>query len=65
MFGFVYTTDLLPQGGKEIEEWVTWRHQKNSGTFDKLEGRTELEYGLTDQLQVALYAQLRLDAGLS
>ena len=56
MFGFVYTTDLLPKGGWEIEQWMTWRHQKNNGYFDQLEGRTELEYGLTDQLQVALYA---------
>ena len=56
LFGFVYTTDLLPQGGKEIEEWASWRHQKNSGYFDELEGRTEFEYGLTDRLQVALYA---------
>src|SRR5262249_40864791 len=37
-------------------QWMTWRHQKNNGYFDQLEGRTELEYGLTDQLQVALYA---------
>jgi hypothetical protein len=56
MFGFVYTTDLLPKGAWEVEQWLTWRHQKNSGYFDQLEGRTELEYGLTDQLQVALYA---------
>jgi hypothetical protein len=56
LFGFLYTTDLLPQGGKEVEEWLTWRHQKNSGYYDQLEGRTEAEYGVTDQLQAALYA---------
>jgi hypothetical protein len=56
LFGFVYTTDLLPQGGKEIEEWASWRHQKNSGSYDQIEGRTEFEYGVTDQLQAALYA---------
>ncbi len=56
MFGFVYTTDLLPKGGWEIEQWLTWKHQKNSGYYDQLEGRTELEYGLTDKSQVALYA---------
>lgn len=55
MFGFVYTTDLLPQGGKEIEQWITLRHQKNGGHYDQIEGRTEFEYGLTDNLQVALY----------
>jgi hypothetical protein len=56
MFAFVYTTDLLPQGKSEVEQWVTWRHQKIAGTYDQLEGRTEFEYGLTDRLQVALYA---------
>ncbi len=55
MFAFVYTTDLLPQGGKEIEQWVTWRHQKIGGYYNQLEGRTEFEYGLSDRLQVALY----------
>ena len=54
-FGYVYTTDLLPKGASELEQWITWRHQKIAGQFDELEGRTELEYGLTDRLQVALY----------
>jgi len=55
-FGFVYTTDLLPKGEKEIEQWVTWRHQKIAGSYDLLEGKTAYEYGLTDDFQVALYA---------
>jgi hypothetical protein len=55
IFAFSYTTDLLPQGGKEIEQWLTWRHQKNYGSYDQLEHRTEFEYGVTDKLQVALY----------
>ncbi|CBJ39040.1 putative lipoprotein [Ralstonia solanacearum CMR15] len=54
-FAYVYTTDLLPKGAKEIEQWMTWRHQKAGGAFDQVEGRTEVEYGLTDRLQVALY----------
>jgi hypothetical protein len=55
MFGFVYTTDLLPQGGKEVEQWMTWRHQKNGGTYDQVEGRMEFEYGLASNLQAAVY----------
>jgi len=55
IFAFVYTTDLLPQGGKEVEQWITWRHQKNGGTYDQLEGRTEFEYGLASNLQAAVY----------
>jgi len=55
-FGYVYTTDLLPKGAKEIEQWVTWRNKKIAGVYDQLEGRTEFEYGVSDRLQVALYA---------
>lgn len=55
-FTFVYTTDLLPKGHKELEQWLTWRRQKIAGSFDLLEGRTELEYGVTDRLQLAAYA---------
>jgi hypothetical protein len=55
LFGFLYTTDLLPKGGMEVEQWMTWRHQKNSGSFDELEHRTEFEYGVTDKLQALLY----------
>lgn len=55
-FGFIYTTDLLPKGAKEIEQWLTWRTQKTGGTFNLLEGKTAYEYGLTDSLQIAGYA---------
>jgi hypothetical protein len=55
-FGFVNTTDLLPQGGREVEQWLTWRHAKLNGSFDLLQGETELEYGLFDNVQIALGA---------
>lgn len=55
-FSFTYTTDLLPQGAKEVEQWLTWRTKKQSGTFDMIEGKTAFEYGLTDDFQLALYA---------
>jgi len=55
-FGYAYTTDLLPKGAKELEQWATWRHQKISGYFDQIDARTEFEYGLADNLQTAIYA---------
>lgn len=55
-FAYVYTTDLLPKGAKEAEQWMTWRHGRSQGDFDVLEGRTEFEYGFTDKFQLALYA---------
>lgn len=54
-FTWVYTTDLLPKGKKEVEQWMTLRHGKIDGTFDMLEGRTELEYGVSDRFQTAIY----------
>jgi len=54
-FGFVYTTDLLPKGEKEIEQWITLREQKNHGTFHQIDGRTEIEYGQSDDFQLAVY----------
>lgn len=56
LFGFVYTTDLLPKGQKEVEQWATWRNQKVGGYFDQVDGRTEFSYGLTDRLQLSAYA---------
>ena len=56
LFGFVYTTDLLPKGQKEAEQWATWRNQKVGGQFDQVDGRTEFSYGLSDRLQASLYA---------
>jgi hypothetical protein len=55
-FAFIYTTDLLPKGEKEIEQWVTWRHDKIAGIFNLVEGRTAVEYGVSDSFQLALYA---------
>lgn len=56
LFGYLYTTDTLPKGQVEIEQWVTWRNEKIAGDFNQIDERTEVEYGLTDNFQVALYA---------
>lgn len=55
LLGFLYTTDLLPKGGKEIEQWMTWRHEKAHGSFNLLENRTEVSYGVADNLQLSGY----------
>jgi hypothetical protein len=55
LFGYVYTTDILPKGKWEIEQWVTDRHKQSQGTYDNLKMRTEFEYGLLNDLQLALY----------
>jgi len=55
LFGFVYTTDLLPKGSYEVEQWLTTRYEKAHGGFSLFENRTEVSYGLTDSLQVSGY----------
>jgi len=53
-FAFTYTTDTLPKRRWEIEQSTTWRFTKAYGTFDELQNVTELEYGVTDRLQMSL-----------
>ena len=60
IFAWTYTTDLLPKGRWEFEQWVTSRWEKEHGTYSVLDFREELEYGLTDNFQIALYPQSSL-----
>ena len=58
LFGFSYTTDLLPKGKWELEQWSTTRFHKYPGLGSRFvlqENRTEEEYGWKDNFQVALY----------
>lgn len=54
-FAYTYLSEVLPQGGMEIEQWLTWKHKKPQETFDQLQGRTEFEYGITNRFQGAVY----------
>ena len=56
LFGFTYTTDLLPKGKFELEQWSTTRFTKATGSFWLQENRTEFSYGVNDRFQVSLYA---------
>jgi hypothetical protein len=56
LFGFTNTTDLLPRGKFEMEQWSTTRLAKATGDFRLQENRTEFSYGLSDRLQLSLYA---------
>jgi len=54
-FGYVYTTDTHRKGERELEQWITYRRGQSHGDFGVWQGRTEIEYGITDRLQTALY----------
>lgn len=55
LFGYIYTTDSLPKGQAEYEQWLTLRTGKARGTYRSLDVRNELEYGVTDRLSASLY----------
>lgn len=54
-FGYVYTTDTLPKHKFEIEQWITDNEGQAHGRYHGLGFRTEVEYGVTSNFQVALY----------
>ncbi len=58
LFGYVYTTDVLPKGQEEIEQWATLREGRSEGDFHVWQARTEVSYGLTDRFQVSAYLNL-------
>jgi hypothetical protein len=55
LFGYTYTADVLPKRKWEVEQWITDRLGKESGSFSATDFRTEIEYGFTDRLQGSLY----------
>lgn len=55
-FTYVYEVTTSPPGDVEIENWVTWKTRKpDDRGFDQVEFRHELEWGITDKLQAAIY----------
>lgn len=55
LFGYVYTTDVMPKGKYEVEQWITDREGQAHGRFHDVQMRTEVEYGVTDNFQLAGY----------
>lgn len=54
-FGWIYSLDLQPKGTWEFEQRLQRNKDQATGTYDVWTSRTELEYGLTDDLQIAGY----------
>jgi hypothetical protein len=56
-FAYTYETTTTPKGAVEIENWVTWKHIGEPGTThtDLFQFRHELEFGITDRLQLGVY----------
>ncbi len=55
-FVFSYETTTSAKGAIEYEQWVTWKASTaDNRDFSRFEFRHELEFGVTDKLQVGLY----------
>lgn len=54
MFGYVNTTDLLPKGKRQVEQWATLR-RADGGGYSLFESRTEFDYGFDNHIQLTAY----------
>src|SRR5215469_10991726 len=54
-FVTIYTTDIQTAQGREFEQWLTWRTNHGNERFNEFLSRSEIEYGITDDLQGSLY----------
>jgi hypothetical protein len=55
-FTYVYEVTTSPPGDIEIENWVTWKTRTpDDHSFREVDFRHELEFGITDKLQAAIY----------
>ena len=66
-FTYVYEVTTAPPGDVEIENWLTWKTQKTGDRgFDQVDFRHELEFGITEKFQAAIYfADWNYHRGLS
>ncbi|HEX4497869.1 MAG TPA: DUF6662 family protein [Thermoanaerobaculia bacterium] len=55
LFSRVYTVETVPQGHFEVEQLVRDREGRAFGSYNSIDLKTELEYGITDKFQLALY----------
>lgn len=54
-FGWIYTADVHPKGTLEYEHWSFLQNRQSRGTYEYWFNREEIEYGVTDRLQVSAY----------
>lgn len=54
-FGYSYGAETLPKGKWEAYSWTTARLDKGPGQYAGFDFKQELEYGITDRLQMSLY----------
>lgn len=59
IFADTYLVDTQPAGGHEFEQWFINKRGKASGEYNEWYLRSEVEFGITDKLQIAPYVNVR------
>ncbi len=55
-FTYVYEATTSAPGSVESENWITWQtHRPNDRDFNQVDFRHELEFGITQRFQAAVY----------
>lgn len=57
LFGYTYGAEVLPKGAAELYTYQTFRFGKESGDYLGWDQQVELEYGMSDRLQLILEAK--------
>jgi hypothetical protein len=55
IFGYVFTTDTMPHGRFEQQNWLTAGLGKSRGDYQLYQLSNGVDYGVTDPLQAAIY----------
>jgi hypothetical protein len=55
LFGYVKGAETMPKGTFELDQQLTYRADKGVGSYHAWDSKTELEYGVTDKFEAAVY----------
>jgi hypothetical protein len=55
LFGAIKGAEPLPENALELVQHLNYRFDKGQGTYNALDSKTELEYGITNRLTGAVY----------
>jgi opacity protein-like surface antigen len=55
VFGYIKGAEVLPKGAWEFDQTITYRDDKDVGSYHAWDTKTEIEIGVTNRFQVAPY----------
>lgn len=59
LFGYVKGAETLPKGTMELDQTLTYRDDKDVGSYHAWDSKTEIEYGVTDRFTAAGYLKMQ------